>query len=315
MFGHQEPFRGGFMTAGCHLGPFSWRNGSSGMAACGGGGARQGWSFLGLLHPKPSGLLPPSPCPESSDSGGREQTHLCQAWCAPSPAELNRIRGTPTPPGEASPLGNREATLGPARRNSHEGEESHGQGWPLHVLPQPSMLWPPAWEVKQRGVCIRLDRGGHRSEVGVLLHASGSGPYSVGWHVEALRKLPVSPRAEAWIQGTLVPAAWTPAGCLLLWPGCRAHGCVQGAPIPTAEKSVGEHSVLYAMVLLGSRSPLPRGRGWASLPQGGWSPGLPGGRWCCISIRDMPGPGPGRSAGGGAGGPGWVPSLCRQGFG
>lgn len=52
--------RDGFMTAGCHLGPFSWRNGSSGVAACGvgaGGLGRAGHagacSILGLRGASP----------------------------------------------------------------------------------------------------------------------------------------------------------------------------------------------------------------------------------------------------------------------
>lgn len=152
-FGHQEPFRDGFMTAGCHLGPLSWRNGSSGMAACGGGGTRQGWSFLGLLHPRPSGLLPPSPFPEPSDSGGREHTRLCQAGCPPSPGELDGITGAPALVVEASRLGRREATRGPARRSSFEGEvspreKSHRAGGVLRMCVlcmsslSPACPWP-----------------------------------------------------------------------------------------------------------------------------------------------------------------------------
>lgn len=102
-------------------------------------------------------------------------------------------------------------------------------------------------EAKPRGVGIRLDRGGHDSQACPSLCASGSGPYPVGWHMEALRPWPVSPELE---HGLRVP--WSPwpgllTGVFSCALGCRAQGCVQ------RPHSHSRESVLYAMVLLGSQ--------------------------------------------------------------
>lgn len=98
--------------------------------------------------------------------------------------------------------------------------------------------------------------------------------------------------------------------------GCRAHGCVQGAPIPTVEKSAGEHSVLYAVVLLGG--PLARGPR-LGFPAPSWALA-----WAACGPSALHqhqeharhcGPGPARSAGVGVGpgGPGRVGGVSVAG--
>lgn len=117
------------------------------------GGHSWACSVLDLLRPRPSGRLPPAPLPVSSDSGGREETRLCQAWCALSPGSLDGIGGAPTQPVEASRLGHRTHR----GESEAQGGESHDQRWPPHTLPQPST---PAHSPRSGGFSSRIFASG-----------------------------------------------------------------------------------------------------------------------------------------------------------
>lgn len=160
------------MTADCHLGPFSWRSGSLGMAASGEGGAGQGghsWacSLSGLW------ALPPSPRPASPGSRGRAE-HICvKPGGCPALVPLDGIRGASALPGRVSRLGDRGAALDPAFRSSHKGElkpgcrGSQGQRWPPGTLPQPSMSIATG-RLSSRLPAAGLDRGGRGPRVGAI---------------------------------------------------------------------------------------------------------------------------------------------------
>lgn len=125
-----------------------------------------------------------------SQEGGNK--HICvRPGVYPALMSLDRIRGAPTLPVEASRLGNREAILGPALRNSHEGEarpreKNHMARSGLYMS------------------CLSLACDG--PQPGRL----SSGVFASGWTVEAiaLRRVPRSMIAD-W-DPTLWAGEWRP---------------------------------------------------------------------------------------------------------
>lgn len=161
-----------------------------------------------------------------------------------------------------------------------------------------------------------MDNGGHCSQVGASLHDSGLGPYSVGWQVEALRQLPVSPRIGAWTHGILVPAACIPEGCLFLWAGMKGPRLCSGGPHSHSREERGRAQC--SLCRGPSRRP-PSQRGEVGLPY----PKL-GNHLGCLSTvgpasasgtRQALWPGSARSAGVGVGpgGPGRVGGVSVAG--
>ena len=151
------------MTAGCHLGPFSCRSGSLGIAAHGGGGARQGWSFLGWLHPGPLGL-PAFPSSSIAWLVEREGTHSARPGVCPALAPLDGLGEAPNLPGRVSRLGDRGVILVPALTQGAteaQGEDSAASGGSSFLASAQHDHGPQPRKLNSRALSTGLGLGGH----------------------------------------------------------------------------------------------------------------------------------------------------------
>lgn len=142
------------------------------MVGVGHGGGGHSWasSILGLW----ASLIFPSSSIAWLE--GREGTHLCLAWCVPSPGALGWTRRSSKPDWESVQTGSRGATLGPAlAQGATEAQKedcvaSGGCSYPDLAQhdhgPQPRKL-------NSRGLAADLDRRGHCWRAGSSLAPPG----------------------------------------------------------------------------------------------------------------------------------------------